>query len=192
MVALLYLAGSLGYVLGSRPAGRPGRDSVDAGFLYDMTTHHEQAVTMSDLELGNGEERAVTAFAREILSFQSYEIGLMDRQLGQWGLPAENPRSHAMEWMGMPVEAGRMPGMASEAQLARLAAARGRDADALFLTLMQDHHRGGVHMAEYAAEHARSKFVRALAEHMARNQRIEIKELEQAGARAGLAVGPTS
>ena len=192
MVALLYLAGSLGYVLGSRPAGRPGERSVDAGFLYDMTTHHEQAVTMSGLELGNGEEEMVTVFAREILTFQSYEIGLMDRQLAHWGLPAENPRSRAMEWMGMPVEAGRMPGMASEVELDRLSVAQGRDADALFITLMQEHHRGGVHMAEYAAEHARSKFVRTLAARMARNQRIEINELEQARVRAALRENPTS
>jgi hypothetical protein len=33
VVALLYLAGSVGYVLGSRPTGRPGEGSVDAGFL---------------------------------------------------------------------------------------------------------------------------------------------------------------
>ena len=192
MVALLYLAASLGYVLGSRPAGRPGEGSVDAGFLYDMITHHEQAVTMSGLELANGEEKAVTVFAREILTFQSYEIGLMDGQLAEWDLPVENPRSRAMEWMGMPVEAGEMPGMATEAELARLADAQGRDADALFVTLMQDHHRGGVHMAEYAAEHAESKVVRALAARMARNQRIEINELEQARSRAGLAAEQTS
>ena len=192
MVALLYLAGSLGYVLGSRPAGRPGADSVDVGFLYDMTSHHEQAVTMSGLELENGEEGAVTAFAREILTFQSYEIGLMDRQLAQWRLPVENPRSRAMAWMGMPVETAQMPGMATEAELEQLTAAQGRDADALFITLMQEHHRGGVHMAEYAAEHARSRFVRTLAARMARNQKIEINELEQARARAGLPRPPTS
>ena len=192
MVALLYLAGSLGYLLGSRPTGRPGEGSVDAGFLYDMITHHEQAVTMSGLELANGEEGAVTGFAREILTFQSYEIGLMDGQLAEWDLPAENPRSRAMEWMGMPVEAAQMPGMASEAELARLAAAQGRAADALFVALMQEHHRGGVHMAEYAAGHAESKVVRSLAERMARNQKIEINELEQARVRAGLATDPTS
>jgi uncharacterized protein (DUF305 family) len=200
MLALLYLAGSLGYLLGSRPTGRPGEGSVDAGFLYDMTTHHEQAVTMSNLELINGEERAVTVFAREILTLQAYEIGLMDNQLAHWDLPSsrsgtepgENPRGRSMEWMGMPVPAGQMPGMATEEELARLREARGRAADALFVTLMQEHHRGGVHMAEYAAEHASSKFVRTLAERMARNQRIEIEELEQARSRAGLAADPTS
>ena len=185
VLALLYLAGSLGYVLGSRPAGRPGKGSVDARFLYDMIAHHEQAVTMSGLALGNGGERAVRLLAREILSSQSYEMGLMDQQLADWDLPAENPTSRAMDWMGVPVEAGQMPGRASDVELAGLAAARGRDADALFVTLMQDHHRGGVHMAEYAAEHAGSTFVRTLAERMARNQRIEIGELEEVGAHLG-------
>ena len=190
-LALLYLAGSLGYVIGSRPAGHPGEGSVDAGFLYDMTTHHEQALGMSAVELGNGEDAGIAVFAREILTLQAYEIGLMDGRLAQWGLPPENPR-RAMEWMGMPVEVGDMPGMASEAELTRLRAAKGRDADALFVTLMQEHHRGGVHMAEYAAEHARSGFVRDMAARMARNQRIGINELEQARVRAGLPVGPPS
>ena len=190
VLALLYLAGSLGYLLGSRPSGRPGATSVDAGFLYDMITHHEQAVTMSNLELVNGEEGAITVFAREILTYQSYEIGLMDNQLAHWDLPVDNPRARSMEWMGMPVAAGRMPGMATEEELTRLRAARGREADGLFATLMREHHRGGAQLAEYAAEHADSKFVRTLARRIARNQRIEIEELEHA--RARLAPDPTS
>jgi uncharacterized protein (DUF305 family) len=157
-----------------------------------MTAHHEQAVAMAVAELAHGDADAVTVYAREILTLQSYEIGLMDRQLAHWDLPAEDPRPPAMEWMNMPVTVAQMPGMASEAELDHLSAARGRDADAVFIALMQDHHRGGVHMAEYAAQHARSEFVRTLAARMARNQRIEINELEQARVRVGLPALPTS
>lgn len=53
---------------------------------------------------------------------------------------------------------------------------------ALFIPLTQGHHQGGVHIAEFAAKNAESEFVRRLAARMARNQRIEINELE--GARA--------
>jgi uncharacterized protein (DUF305 family) len=59
----------------------------------------------------------------------------------------------------------------------------------LFLTLMIDHHRGGVHMASYAAEHAGDEDVRQLAARIARNQEMEIEELEVAGARYGLPTG---
>jgi uncharacterized protein (DUF305 family) len=69
-----------------------------------------------------------------------------------------------------------MPGMQSDDTIAALRAASGADADRLFLTMMRDHHRGGVHMAEYAAEHAGSTRVRNLASMMARVQSGEIDE----------------
>ena len=46
-----------------------------------------------------------------------------------------------------------MPGMASEAEVARLGAATGPDADRLFLTLMIRHHEGALAMV---GEHART------------------------------------
>lgn len=200
MLAVIFLAGAVGFVVGSRQSAPPGRDSVDVGFLYDMISHHEQAITISNLELENGGENAVKVFAREILALQSYEIGLMEQQLAEWGYSRDDPPGPAMGWMHMPAdpgmmpgmasEPGGMPGMASEDELNRLATARGRDSDALFLSLMQDHHRGGVHMAEYAADNAETEFVRTLAARMARNQRVEIAELDQARGRTGLPADP--
>ncbi len=55
---------------------------------------------------------------------------------------------------------------------------------------MQQHHRGAVQMADYAAKNAKSAWVRELASRMARNQRIEINELEQARIRTGLPANP--
>ena len=190
IAALLYLAGSVGYLLGSRPAGDPERDSVDVGFLYDMITHHEQAIALASMELENGENPDVAVLAREVLTTQAYEMGLMQQQLANWGYATEDPRSPAMEWMGMPVPAEDMPGLASAAELESLAQARGADADALFVALMQDHHRGGVHMGEYAGREADWDFVRDLAAGMARNQRIEINELDEARQRHGLTARP--
>jgi uncharacterized protein (DUF305 family) len=53
---------------------------------------------------------------------------------------------------------------------------------------MEDHHRGAVHMASYAAEHADDEDVRRLAARIARNQELEIEELRAAATRTGLAV----
>ncbi|EFC83544.1 protein of unknown function DUF305 [Parafrankia sp. EUN1f] len=72
----------------------------------------------------------------------------------------------------------RMPGMASEAELARLAAASGRDLDIQFLTLMIRHHRGGIEMAQYAWLHADSDKVRTLARVMVGNQDREITQMQ--------------
>jgi uncharacterized protein (DUF305 family) len=188
VAAVGFLAGCIGYVLGGDR--RPERGSVDVGFLHDMLTHHEQAVVMSNAELVDGQEPAIAVFAREILHFQSYEIGLMQAQLDEWGYERQDRPAEAMTWMGMSSAPQAMPGMASEAELRALQSAEGRHSDALFVQLMQDHHAGGVHMAETAAADAADAEVRELAKRMARNQRMEIAELEAARGRAALPADP--
>lgn len=93
-----------------------------------------------------------------------------------------------MGWMDAPVPVDEMPGLATEAQMDALKAAEGAEADALFLDLMAEHHRGGAHMAAFAAEQADDPGVRALAARMARNQAIEIAEFAQTAKRRGFAI----
>lgn len=78
------------------------------------------------------------------------------------------------------------PGMAMPAELDAQRSARGRQADALFIERMIEHHAGAVHMAAYAEDRAEDEQVRELATRIARNQRQEISELEAARTRAGL------
>ena len=65
----------------------------------------------------------------------------MATRLAQWGRDGERPET-AMAWMHTPVPFQFMPGLATPEQLDALRAARGADADALFLDLMAEHHRG--------------------------------------------------
>jgi uncharacterized protein (DUF305 family) len=184
VAALCFLAGSVGYVLGrGRP---PGEGSADVGFLHDMLRHHEQAVELANLELSNGSIPDVRSFAREILLFQSYEIGLMDAQLQDWGYRREDPPDTAMAWMGHSTDPDAMLGMATPEQVEALREAEGREADALFLDLMQAHHRGGVQMAAAAEDLVRDDDVRELAARIASVQRTEIEELEAARERHDL------
>ena len=140
---------------------------------------------MANLELINGQSEDVKVFAREILRDQSYEIGLMQFQLGDWGYTREEAGPEAMAWMGMPVPLAEMPGMATPPQLDLLRAARGRDADRLFLELMIPHHEGGIHMASYAVEHAKDADVEQLAGRIEHTQRLEIEELRYTQGRLG-------
>jgi uncharacterized protein (DUF305 family) len=188
--ALLYLAGTIGYVIGARTDSPPGRSSIDVGFLQDMITHHEQAIEMSNVELAGGEVADVQAFAREILAFQAYEIGVMEGKLAEWGLEPADRSETAMAWMGEDVPVEQMPGLVAADEMSALLRAEGRAVDTLFVPLMQDHHRGGVHMADYAATEASDPAVRALAARMARNQRIEVGELDSARERASLDPAP--
>lgn len=184
VVAGLVFAGWAGYLVRARESRPPGKSSVDVGFLYDMLDHHGQAVRMSGLQLARGAESGVATFAREILLFQAYEIGLMEQKLREWGYDPDQGPELAMGWMGTPTL--EMPGMASEEEMALLSRREGRDVDALFLALMKDHHAGGVHMARFAAKGAADPLVREWAQRMTRNQAIEINELEAARERTAL------
>lgn len=192
VLAFAFLGGAVTYFVGERSDSAPEASSADVGFLQDMITHHEQALALAVAQIENGTATPGGAriFAREILQQQSWEIGLMQRQLGVWGYRREDRPAMAMEWMGMGVPVAEMLGLASDAELEALREASGEAADALFLALMQDHHRAGAGMAEAAAARASDPWVRELAERMARNQAIEINEMEMARRRTGLAADP--
>lgn len=188
VAALCFLAGAVGWVLGQgRP---PGAGSADVGFLRDMRSHHEGAITLAQVELDRGTVRDVRIFADEIMRFQAYEIGLMDRMQIEWGHRPEDRPEAAMGWMGEEVAVDDMPGMATEQELDALRTAEGDAADALFVALVIDHHAAGVAMAEAGAREADDADVRELAERIAEVQRDEIGELVAAAERAGLDLEP--
>jgi uncharacterized protein (DUF305 family) len=167
----------------------PAESSVDVGFYQDMLTHHEQALELSSLALSNATDPTVRGFASEVLIFQSREIGMMETKLQEWGYSRANRPDTAMAWMGMdPVPVDQMPGLLSDDQVDQLRQARGAEADALFLELMAEHHAGGLHMAEYAANQADDHDVLELAERMAYNQAVEINEYAQTAQRLGLPI----
>lgn len=184
--AVVFLAAAAGYWTGSdRP---PGDGSADVGFLQDMILHHEQAVRISSTAVTQATEPVVRQFAREVLIFQQYEIGLMEGYLHRWHQPRVPDRETVMAWMDHETPAAQMPGLATDAQLEALERAEGRDVDAAFLRLMTVHHEGGVHMAEAAARRVGDRVVRELARKMATDQRTEIVEYRRAADRLGISL----
>lgn len=183
-VALAFLGFAVGiFVSRDNP---PGADSTDVGFYQDMISHHDQAIQMATLAVPKAENPTVRGFASDVLAFQEWEMGVMDRTLHEWGYSRADRSPTAMQWMGMAVPVEEMPGMATEEEMQALTDASGLEFDTMFLQLMADHHSGGLHMAEYAAANADDHDVRELAARMARNQAIEINEYVALGERAGL------
>ena len=129
---------------------------------------------------------SVRMAATEVLIFQRWEIGIMDTYLAGWNEPRGDLDRSAMNWMEMNSPVGSMPGMQTEASMEALRAAEGRSTDLLFLSMMREHHRGGVHMGEYAAKHASDSGVRDLAGRMARYQQVEANEYSALLQRLGL------
>nr|WP_063059775.1 DUF305 domain-containing protein [Nocardia sienata] len=130
--------------------------ATEIGFVQDMATHHHQALVMVQ-RLDPGVAPAVRGLARQIEDAQLSEIGTLLGWLRLAGAPAAG--AEPMSWMPTrthdhhaahgPGAAG-MPGMATQAELDDLSAARGRAAAILFLHLMQRHHEGGIAMARVA------------------------------------------
>jgi uncharacterized protein (DUF305 family) len=166
----------------------PGEGSVDVGFYQDMLTHHKQALGVATLELSYGEDSVVRSYAAEVLMFQAQEVGVMRQALADWGYDPDARPDVAMAWMGMPVPTDQMPGLLDDDQMSRMQEARGADADRLFLELMAEHHRGGLHMAGQARSDAADADVRRLAGLMARAQAQEINEYRLHAERAGIDV----
>jgi len=67
-----------------------------------------------------------------------------------------------------------MPGMATPDQLATLRKATGNDLDVQFLTLMRQHHLGGIHMAQEVLNLSDNKDVTWLAQTMVNSQQAEL------------------
>ena len=70
-----------------------------------------------------------------------------------------------------------MPGLASAEEMVALTNAEGAAFDQQFVDLMIRHHEGGVHMAQYAAEHAETQYIRDLASRIVVAQNDEVTDL---------------
>lgn len=87
------------------------------------------------------------------------------------------PGMASSEAMGL-LPDGRMPGMASAADLARLTSEQGRAAEVDYLRLMIAHHRGGVAMARAGLQLTERPAVRQLAQSIVDSQSAEITAMQ--------------
>ncbi|OKK08205.1 hypothetical protein AMK26_04070 [Streptomyces sp. CB03234] len=175
---------SAGPETGGGAAAAPAVDSADAGFARDMSVHHQQAVEMSFIVRDRTKDEEVRRLAYDIANTQANQRGMMLGWLDMWGLPKVTPGVEPMAWMGAHHGSaggstggsadGLMPGMATAAQLDQLRAASGRQAEILYLRLMTEHHKGGVHMAQGCVDTCRPGVERDLAQGMVDAQESEI------------------
>lgn len=151
---LLMLGAALRPLFVDDPAAPEVLSATEIGFVQDMAAHHHQALVMVQ-RLDPGAAPAVQGLARQIEDTQLAEIGTLLGWLRLAGAPAAG--AVPMSWMPERThdhhavhDPAAMPGMATQAELDSLSAARGRVAAILFLRLMQRHHEGGIAMARVA------------------------------------------
>ncbi|MFI8822853.1 DUF305 domain-containing protein [Streptomyces sp. NPDC053431] len=158
----------------------PTAESADAGFARDMAVHHQQAVEMSFIVRDRTKDEDVRRLAYDIANTQANQRGMMLGWLDMWGLPKVQSGVAPMTWMGMGMDMGGedgelMPGMATRAELDQLRTASGRAAEVLYLKLMTEHHKGGIHMAQGCVERCVPGVERDLAQGMVDAQESEIR-----------------
>ncbi|MGI5261566.1 DUF305 domain-containing protein [Streptomyces angustmyceticus] len=144
-------------------------NSADFGYVQMMIPHHRQALVMTGLARRYAHDVRVRRLAERIAAGQGPEIGAMEGWLDGFGGPRTEHGHHH----------GEMPGMATDAQLGQLRAARGEKFDALFLTLMITHHRGAVSMATDLLSAGRNTLAEEMANDVIAQQTAEIGRMRR-------------
>ncbi|MDX8032803.1 DUF305 domain-containing protein [Lentzea sp. BCCO 10_0856] len=143
-------------------------NSADVAFAQGMVPHHEQALEMSEMVASRTENPHVIDLAKRISAAQQPEIDRMNGWLKTWSAPvqASSHTSHGhSETHGM-------------VELGNLADLDGTEFDRQWLSLMIQHHRGAVEMAQKHLSAGTDPETRKLAQDIVSHQEKEIAEME--------------
>ncbi|MDP3969162.1 MAG: DUF305 domain-containing protein [Nocardioides sp.] len=164
-------------------------NDADVAFASEMIPHHAQAVHMAAMVDRRGVSPELRTLAAEMAAAQEPEIETMAGWLEEWGedvpsvdgMPMGGMDHRGMGHRGMgPRDGGprSMPGMMSGEDLESLAARRGASFEQRWLTMMIEHHRGAIEMAEIEQQEGKYAPAVELAAEIAATQEAEIAEME--------------
>ncbi|MFD4787037.1 DUF305 domain-containing protein [Streptomyces sp. NPDC058459] len=137
-------------------------NAADRSYAHMMITHHAQALKMTQLVPARAQSTQVKRIAGRISAAQGPEISAMKGWLATY---AKGGTAH---------HHGTMPGMATDAQLTELRAARGKAFDQLFLRLMIAHHDGAITMATGVKAQGNNVQIEEMADDVIAQQTSEI------------------
>ncbi|MFI6080818.1 DUF305 domain-containing protein [Streptomyces sp. NPDC051217] len=147
-------------------------NSSDYGYATMMIQHHGQALVMTELAPDRAGSSQVKRLAERISASQKPEIGAMEGWLKLNGGEEKAKKEGGHDHGGMD-----MPGMATDAQLAKLRAAKGKAFDDLFISLMVTHHQGAVTMATEALSGGNNVQLEEMASDVIAQQTSEINRM---------------
>ena len=147
-------------------AGGTKRDAehneADIEFAQQMIPHHQQAIEMADLVLGRGYSPEVLALSKQIKAAQDPEIATMKGWLEDWD---EEPAAGGHRDMG-------------DMEMGALKAAKGEAFDALWISMMIEHHEGAIAMARDESTNGQSLKVKDMARAIIAAQEKEIATMK--------------
>lgn len=144
-------------------------NSADFSYARMMIEHHTQAVEMTALVPDRAESSRLKRLAERISAAQGPEIEAMRGWLKNHDGGERDARTghdHAA-----------MPGMATQAQLEKLRAAKGEAFDELFLKLMITHHDGAIAMATDVLAQGNNIQIGEMADDVISQQTVEITKM---------------
>jgi uncharacterized protein (DUF305 family) len=144
-------------------------NSADVTYARMMIQHHAQALEMTELAPRHAGSARLKRLAERISAAQGPEITAMRGWLKKHG-QKETDDGHGHDHSAM-------PGMATDAQLKKLRAARGEAFDRLFLTLMITHHEGAVTMATDVKAQGNNVQIEEMADDVVAQQTSEITRM---------------
>ncbi|MFC9841871.1 DUF305 domain-containing protein [Streptomyces sp. NPDC060223] len=176
--------GSGGHDMGSMESGsgptatasaKPGEhNDADVSFATEMIQHHRQAIEMAGLADSRASAQQIKDLATKIKGAQAPEIKTMSGWLTSWGEAVPEDMS-GMEHG----TSSAMPGMMSDADMAKLEKASGADFDTMFLTMMVQHHEGAIEMAKTEQANGMYGPAKQLADAVVTAQTAEIEQMKQ-------------
>ncbi len=140
----------------------------DKAFIDAMVPHHQGAIEMARVALGNAEHEEIQELSRNIVSTQQSEIeelkSIKKEEFGTSSVPME-----------MSVEQMRGMGMMMDPQ--RLA--KREHFDEAFIDAMIPHHQSAIEMARVADEESENQRIKELAGNIASAQKREIEQMRR-------------
>jgi uncharacterized protein (DUF305 family) len=134
----------------------------DRMFVMHMAQHHRNAIAMADAVIANGASDEVKSMARRMKSEQQRDLAKMEAHKAYdktMSMPPQDP--------------------SVQQDMAQLKAAKGAEADRLFLELMVVHHAAGLMMSHYAMPSLSDSGLKTTANDMFGKQARGIGELQR-------------
>ena len=140
----------------------------DKRFIDAMVPHHQGAIEMARVALGNAEHEEIKDLSQNIISTQQAEIeelkSIKQEEFGTSQVPMEmSPQQ--MRGMGMMMNPRRL--------------AQSKSFDKAFIDAMIPHHQSAIYMAQLANEKSKIPEIKDLAENIVSAQKREIEQMKQ-------------
>lgn len=138
----------------------------DMDFANMMIEHHQGAIDMSKEELANGTDETIKTMARNIITKQTADIGML-REMVQTGKPSGMKHGEGtMEKMHAEMKA-QMPGMQMSG-----------NTDKDFANMMIAHHEGGMKMSKALLANGMNNNLKVMAKKSISGETKEISEFK--------------